>query len=155
MLYKRHGNRNYYFINPNTGQERPLVQNESVGYMIQLRYSPDNKKAVVLWNRTPVCGLWSISLEDSSQVLLHSCREYPIKWSSDGKWIYAYRRYSRKFPDILKMSISSSEVDTLIHLPFENAFFVDMTGDGDKIICAAYETQSDIWLMENFDPEIK
>jgi serine/threonine protein kinase len=154
ILYKRYGNRNYYFINPNTGQERPLVQNDSVGWMHHLCYSPDHKKAAVSWNRKPASGIYLISLEDSSQVLLRSCREHPIKWSLDGNWIYT-RRNDQKFPDILKIPVGGGKVDTLIHLPFENANFVDITGDGDKIICAAYEAQSDIWLMENFDPEIK
>jgi Tol biopolymer transport system component len=57
ILYKRHGNRNYYFINPNTGQERPLVQNESLGWMGQLRYSPDQNKVAVSWNRKPAWGI--------------------------------------------------------------------------------------------------
>ncbi|HEX9973967.1 MAG TPA: hypothetical protein VGD14_17990, partial [bacterium] len=154
ILYKRHGNRNYYFINPLTGQERPLVHNESVGWMIKLRYSPDQKRVAVWWNRKPAYGLWLISLEDASQVLLRSCREFPIKWSLDENWIYSCREYNQKFPDILKIPVQGGEIDTLIHLPFENVLYVDITGDGDKIVCAASETKSDIWLMENFDPEV-
>lgn len=154
ILYKRSGNQNYHFLNPITELERPLVQNDSIGWMIQLRYSPDNKKVVVHWNRKSARGLWLISLEDSSQTLIYPSKVLnPIKWSSNGKWIYAFNAL-QKFPEILKIPVSSGEIDTLIKLPFQNVSYVDMTGDGAEIICTVYETQSDIWLMENFDPEV-
>jgi hypothetical protein len=93
---------------------------------------------------------------DSSQVLLCPIsRLWPIRWSLDGNWIYASNFYYQRFPDISKISVRDGKVDTLLHLPFENVRYVDITGDGDKIVCAIFETQSDIWLMVSFDPEIK
>jgi len=94
ILYQRQGRRNYHFLNPITEQQRPLVLNDSVGWMYQLCYSPDNKKVAVYWDREPAPGLWLISLEDSSQVLLNASSVLrPIKWSADGNYIYA-RKHS-------------------------------------------------------------
>ena len=43
ILYLRPGNRNFNILNPETGEEKPLVQNES-GYLYAPKYSPDGKK---------------------------------------------------------------------------------------------------------------
>jgi len=32
---------------------------------------------------------------------------------------------------------------------------IKMYPDGTEIVCDVNETQSDAWLMENFDPEVK
>jgi len=44
----------------------------------------------------------------------------------------------------------------VVTLPFESKIdFLDMTPDGRRVVCAVRESVSDVWLMENFDPEVK
>ncbi len=72
ILYQTPGNRNFNTLDPETDEEKPLVQNESVGYLFNPKYSPDGKKVAVLWNRPPQDALWVISLIDGSQTFLSS-----------------------------------------------------------------------------------
>jgi Tol biopolymer transport system component len=159
ILYQRPGNRNFHFINPTTGEEKPLVENDSVGWMFYPRYSPDGKKVVVYWNRREAAremvGLWIISLEDSSQVLLCSGGINPIEWSSDGSWVFARNPY-QKSSEILMVPVNGGEAKSFVTLPFENiGRQISMLPNGQEFVCAVSETQSDVWLMENFDPEVE
>ena len=119
---------------------------------------PDGKSVAIRWNRWEqgknLSGLWLISLEDSSQTLLHRGRFHPIEWSADGKWIYAYNPVQKPIK-ILKIPASDGDPKALVTLPFDNVNGISMTPDGRGIVCAVIETQSDVWLMENFDPEVK
>jgi serine/threonine protein kinase len=156
ILYQRPGNRNYHFLNPKTEEEQPLVENDSVGWMFYPKYSPDGKRVAVNWNRkiprSP--GLWIISVEDSSQIFTNSMNFAPIQWSSNGNWIYAWDENAQS-PEILMISASNGEARKFITLPFENIGSIDIYPNGKKIVCTVGETQSDAWLMENFDPEVK
>ena len=55
--------------------------------------------------------------------------------------------------EIFLQSGATGEMKSVATLPFENLSDVDMTPDGKRIICTVDEKQSDVWLMENFDPE--
>jgi hypothetical protein len=52
-------------VDRETGDENPLLQNESARYLFEPRYSADGKK-VAHWNRVPQPGLGVISLIDNS-----------------------------------------------------------------------------------------
>jgi Tol biopolymer transport system component len=161
ILYERPGNRNFYILNSTTEAERPLVPNDSVGWMFCPRYSPDGKSVVVHWNRHDkadknIRGLWLISLEDSSQVRISDGLLLPIEWSADGKWIYAWDQSKRPIK-ILQIPASGGQPKTHATLSFDDIWAdgISVTPDGKRIVCAVVETKSDIWLMENFDPEVK
>jgi len=162
-LYQRPGNRNFHILNPNTKEERPLVANDSVGWMFLPSTAPDGKEVAVLWNRfdkkgNSMRGIWLISLQDSSQVYLRRGYLYPIEWSLSGEWIYAFDN-TEKPAKILRIPARGGELQTLVTLPFGDdavsPYQISMTPDGNRIICAVAETQSDVWVMENFDPEVK
>jgi len=157
ILYPQLQNRNFHFLDPQTEQEKPLVPNDSVGAMFYPRYSPDGNKVAIYWNRAKPAnlqGLWVISLEDSSQTLLARGKCNIIEWSADGKWIYVW--YPEKKPlAILKIPANRGRAQLVVTLPFENIDAVGglaMTPDGKRLVCASVEAQSDVWLMENFDP---
>jgi Tol biopolymer transport system component len=156
ILYQRPGNRNFHFLNPNTEEEWPLVKNDSVGYMFDPRYSPDGKRVAVYWNRKipRKIGIWIISLVDSSQIFIRSQVLDPIEWSSDGNWVYAWDWYAQS-PEILMINASNGKAEKFVTLPFANVGYISMHQNGKKIVCSVPETQSDAWLMENFDPEVK
>lgn len=157
ILYHRPGNRNFHVLNPDTETERPLVENEEVGWMFWPCYAPDGNRIAVSWNRRPELGLWLISLDDSSQVRLCpwlGLFDYPIRWSADGDWIYA-KDWLR--PEILRIPVTGGEPKKFLTLPFEDIDDggIAMTPDGKNIVCTVSESLSDIWLMENFDPEVR
>jgi Tol biopolymer transport system component len=76
IFYQKPGNRTFNILDPDTGEEKPLIRNESVGWLFNPQYSSDGSKVAVLWNRPlphssgPVHGLWVISLIDGSETLL-------------------------------------------------------------------------------------
>jgi Tol biopolymer transport system component len=166
LLYQRPEYRNFHMLNPETEEERPLVRNDSVGWMYWPHYSPDGKKVAVAWNRLPSPAtelaepaLWMISLEDASQFFLYKGNYWPIGWSSDGKWIHAIELGKS---EIIKIPMEGGEAKTVITLPFAGELFslsfapyISMTVDGKRFVCTVYETQSDVWVVENFDPEVE
>ena len=154
IIYARPDYQNFQILNPITQEEKELIPNESGSIQSAARVSYDGKQvAVILWKRNG--SLWLISLTDSSQTLLNSSSSSePATWSRDGKWIYGVDPGEKPFP-IYKISVGGSKDYRLLELPFDriNPDQVSMTSDGKRIVCAAIEEQSDVWMMENFDPE--
>ncbi|MFZ5519293.1 MAG: protein kinase domain-containing protein [Candidatus Zhuqueibacterota bacterium] len=165
ILYQLPGNRNFQILNPQTTEERALVANDSVGWMFNPCFSPDGKSVAVMWNRrepgkpargpTSAGGIWLISLEDSALTFLLKGDFYPIGWSPDGKGIYAWNP-NKKPMEILIVPVNGGKPEAIITLPFENFIMngISVTPDGNKIVCAVFEKRSDVWLMENFDPDV-
>ena len=157
-LYQQPGNRNFHLLNPETQEERPLVGNDSVGWMFSARYAPDGNTVAVFWNRRPkesAVGIWTISLEDASQSQVQRLgtdeMTFLMRWSSDGEWIYA--RIEKK---VTMIPVRGGDMRTAVTLPFEGIVSpCDVTPDGKRVVCSVLETQSDVWLMENFDPAVQ
>jgi hypothetical protein len=76
-------------VDPATGQARPLVGNEKVGWLFSPRVGPAGDLVAVYWNRAPRRGVWLISLRDSSQTLLKEGRLEPVGWTADGTAVLA------------------------------------------------------------------
>jgi serine/threonine protein kinase/Tol biopolymer transport system component len=161
ILYYRPSWRNFHFLNPQTEKERPLVSNDSVGWLFNPCYSPDKQKVAVWWNRREkgkrTSGLWVISLIDSSQVRLSPKMLWPVGWSSDGMWIYAvvYTQPNK----IIKVHADKGIEEEVYSLPgkiFRNYMVqTDLSTDANIIVDPEVTRQSDIWLMKNFDPEVE
>ena len=157
IFYNKPGNRNFYIFNPVTLGNKLLVSNDSVGWVFQPRLSPDNLNIAVLWNRKIERGLWVISRKDSSQKLILKGDIYPLKWSVDSKWIYAINTDETP-PDILKISSSTRYTKLIYTLPpgkITGSLDIDITPDGKIIVCDQAETNSDVWMIENFDPDVE
>jgi serine/threonine protein kinase/tetratricopeptide (TPR) repeat protein len=159
ILYQRPGNRNFHRLDPRTEKEQPLVENESLGWMFSPRYSPDGKTVAIYRNMEldeSLSGLWTLSLEDSSQEFLQKGRLYPIQWSDDGKWIYALDIETTPYR-VLMVPAEGGETKAFYTLPvdqIDNEFSgITLTPDGKRLVYAAVESKSDVWVMEHFDPE--
>jgi len=152
ILYQKPGNQNFNILDPETGEEKPLVQNESIGWLFSPKYSPDGKKVAVLWNRLQR-GLWVISLIDNSQTFLSGSRYYdPAGWSPDGSSIYAYDRFGgNKMLSIPVGPTGRGASHTVFAIP-EDIADASVSADGKKFVFSAAETKSDVWVVDNFDP---
>ena len=151
ILYQKPGNQNFIIVDPETGEEKPLVSDESVGWIFKPRYSPDGKKVAAFWNRDPHRGLWVISLADNSATPFEEV-VYPAGWSPDGKLIYVY--LDPPGPSILSIPAGGGGPATVATFPGDIAQAV-VSEDGRKFVCNVLETKSDVWLLENFDPSRK
>lgn len=108
-------------------------------------------------------GIWVISLKDNSRRFLHKRNLIvPIGWSPDGQWIYALEHeYSENKANIVMINDARGQAKKLVTLPFPpHALNLDtswggMTPDEKQFICPVFDKRSDVWLLENFDPEVK
>jgi Tol biopolymer transport system component len=159
ILYQRPGNRNFYILDPATGMEAPLVQNDKVGWIFYPVYSPNGLEVAAFWNRPPNFGIYIIPLEGSVPYEQRSRqlsveRESPIGWSSDGKQVYAVEW--GKEDTILAIPAEKGDSRTILTLPVpadRNVYAAAITSDGGRVAYTVWESQSDVWMIENFDPE--
>jgi Tol biopolymer transport system component len=141
------------------GVSRPLVTNASVGvYMNLPRTSPDGRWVAVLWWRDDFfeySGLWRLSLTDSTQVLVRAntrtTRYEPDGWTADGSSIY-----TKVGNDILFIPMDGGEPEIALTLPEEPDYACDPLVEGSETswICWEGLSESDAWLIENFDPHV-
>jgi serine/threonine protein kinase/Tol biopolymer transport system component len=155
LLYERPGNRNFSVLTPGSGVERPLVANDSLGWMFSPAWSPDGKRVAVYWNRQGAPGLWVVSIEDTVQTRLLASRDaWPKRWSDDGSSVLAMTRSSQ----VLRVGYPRADTTTALRIPLESDLSLmgtDFTSDLRRCVYAAGQSRSDIWLLENFDPEVR
>ena len=162
IFYHKQGNRNFYISNFYTRESKLLVSNDSVGWMFNPRLSPDSLKIAIFWNRSRDIineisyGVWVISPRDSSQKLLLKGSIFPVEWSEDGKWIYAINSLKTP-PEILMVSANTGITKLIYTLPTDQIKYydTDISQDGKTIVSAIRETNSDVWMIENFDPDVE
>jgi Tol biopolymer transport system component len=152
ILYQRPGNRNFHSIDPVTEAERPLLADDSMGWIFEPVYAPDGRHVAVRWNRVGSPGVWIVSTADSSKALLRKGRWFPIVWSYSGDMVYVWTPFNAT---IFRFSIATAESTRVVTLPFDEVQGVNMSSDGRLLVCTVPERQSDVWLVQNFDPEMK
>jgi Tol biopolymer transport system component len=162
ILYQRQGNRNFHILNPETEEEIPLIKDDSVGWAPLQKCSPDGNRIALNWNRNGFDkdGIWVISLGDSSQKLLKQGLFRHIDWSEDGRWVHAVEYDSLKYKpgkeDYIKIELESGQVTELPVIAFKiNGESYYKTINERPEIFIHSKTISDIWMIENFDPDIK
>jgi len=161
ILYRSSKNKNLRFIDPATEEETPLFKTNPVGNVLWPEYSADGKKVAVLWykesGKDP--AIWIISPDDSSAVLLRKGGAIPTGWSADGKWVYASEMVRGRF-DVIAISSENGQSKPWLSVPLSlemgmAAYPGRSTDGGTHFVFSAMKSQSDIWMVENFDPEIK
>ena len=153
LLYQLPGNKNFGVLDTQSRSERPLVANDSIGWMFSPAVSPDGKHVAVYWNRLDrKRGVWVISLEDGTQKLVKGFDNFvdslrPIRWSEDGRWIYAtYINYTPQ--EIVRVSLDGIEQHVIATIPGSENANVDISSNGKHIVASLPEEFSDIWVME-------
>jgi Tol biopolymer transport system component/predicted Ser/Thr protein kinase len=164
VLYHASTTREIFVLDPHTGKTRPLVDDGSSGGLINPRYSPDGRSLAVYWrgdgaavleNRADSgkAGIWTISLQESTRAFVTPGFSIsPIGWTSDGRYIY-FLVWGHNV--ICRVPETGGVVDTIATLPFKNVDWVEMSPDGSQFICQLLESKSDVWVVENFDPDLR
>ncbi len=159
ILYPISEGRNLSILYPDSEDETALAEEDLDIRMHFPEYSPDGKRVAVYGARNSNFGLWIISFEDYSHVFLRKGRLIPLRWSSDGKWIYVSEQMQGAIK-ILKVALENGETQTVFALPFTlekgNPYYhqVTMTPDARHFVIPTTKSQSDIWMVENFDSNI-
>jgi serine/threonine-protein kinase len=151
ILYSAPGNRNFHLLDPQTETEKPLVANDSVGWMFNPHYTPNGEQVAVGWNRRGR-GTYVISLEDASQAHVHA-GGWPKGWTADGSSVYVQEHGS---DDIFLVPASGGEASVVATVPFEDASCLPVDRpDGLALLCNVGVSVSDAWMIENFDPAVR
>jgi tetratricopeptide (TPR) repeat protein len=66
--------------------------------------------------------------------------------------IYFYNPFKRPI-EILQMPVTGGSPANILTLPNKNYGNITLSPDRTFLLCVAVENKSDVWLMENFDPE--
>ena len=146
ILYQRPGHRNLAILDPDTGEEKLLVRNESVGWLFYPSYSPDGKKVAVRWTRPPQSGVWVISLVDNSQTPLYPSECWPAGWSRDGRSVYIFCG-----DKMMVVSAEGGSPQALLAAPGD-IDWATVSPDGKEFVLSIPEERSDVWIVDNFDP---
>jgi len=157
ILYQTPGNQNYRFLDPTSGSEQILLEGESEGWPFTPRFSPDGEFVALSWNHGGAQRLWVVSLRDGSRRLLYEPEFLePLGWSPDSKWVYAVTSPIRS-PRILRVPVSGGEAEAVLTLPFARLASDGHTTspDGTFAVLAVSDVQSEVWMVEDFDPDLE
>jgi hypothetical protein len=155
ILAQDPGNRNFYKLDPKAGTVGKLIADDSLGWIFSPTPSVRGEIATD-WNRHEDSedGLWLISIDGSHQVGLTRLpvKDYgwPLNWSADGMQLYW-----RNSGYLLRSSRDGTVTDTLLHLGPDSLASIAITPDAKYIFAVLSESKKDVWLIENFDPEVK
>jgi Tol biopolymer transport system component/predicted Ser/Thr protein kinase len=149
------GNRNYALIDPMTGARKPLLADDSSGWVLGLAWNRDGHTAAIHWYRKPDVplaglGLWTVSL-DGSLRHVENGPFIPVSWSSDGRWIYSVRSERTRRREIRRTEIATGIGRTWLTTPLDKPVtWCDLSQDSRRVACTA-GAQSDVWVIEDFD----
>jgi Tol biopolymer transport system component len=161
ILYQVAGNKNFHALNPTTGEEMPLIIDETVSSVHTAHISPDGKKVAAYVERIgQPSGVSIFDLEDGSLTDLYEGVFDPIGWTPDSEWIYV-SDYKAIDVRVLKISLKDGKPEIIFSLspsPLRGKptpFQVRMSSDAKYFVFPANKSQSDVWMIENFDPDIE
>jgi serine/threonine protein kinase/Tol biopolymer transport system component len=181
LIYRLPGNRNYEILDINTGITKKLFENDSLGWAFFIRVSPDDKTLALYWNRIfesdsvkayynsvlPIpdslailkqrCdaqGIWLIARETGVKTPLYWTNEgtVVIGWSDDGQWLYF--RFVGK-TDIYRININNRNIENVLKLAYTPGWDTEITPDKKGFIYNTSQSLRDVWMIENFDPDVK
>jgi len=107
-------------------------------------------------------GLWVLSVTDGKLIQLIDSIFWPIAWSEGDRWIYALGAYNQEWNEntnatIFRIDPQDGHFESHAVLPFQtrDSSQLTITPDGRTIVVLRTDRTTDIWLVEDFDPEIE
>jgi Tol biopolymer transport system component len=155
LAYATFDRRNFYLIDPETGEEQPLALHPEVGNLFSPRFSPDGAVAAVYWNRQSptaapsIPGLWTIDLRDGRETFL-AANLSPLGWSPDGGAIYCMRR-PYEGPEIVRVDAVTGVERVLVKFGAGSISSGSVSRDGRFLMVTITENTSDAWMIRNID----
>ena len=150
--------RNYRIRDLANGREELLVKNPEVGFVFQPHFSPRGDQVAVTWNRAEgnqayKQGLWLLSWPAREARLL-APNLWPIGWSGNGDWIYAYEVSTSA---VVRVSFHTSKIEPVGTFPQGTLGIsgCSLAPDRQSIVCALSERFADAWIVDYFDPDVQ
>lgn len=156
---------NHSLLDPITGTVEQLMPNDVNGYVSSAHYSPDGSR--VAFTTTEYEGEWHVRGRSVRSLVIYTLDDHDrpwatlsdwetdiIGWSQDGEWLYLSTDDSST-TSISRMHIIDGTVVPVLSLPWPNVWDIAMAPNCSTFVCVRGDQQSDIWLVENFDPDTK
>ena len=144
---------NYRIRDLATGSEELLADERSGGWIFVPRFSPRGDQIVVYWNRRrqeEPDGLWVLTWPQRRERFLLE-NAFPLGWSADGAWVYTY---GSRADAILAVSTRTGETKTVATIQQGTIVGGNVRPNGGHAVINVGERKGDVWLIENFDPQI-
>ena len=132
------------------------MKNSEVGWVFEPAFSPQGDQVAVYWNRTDGPqrrrGLWVLSWPAREERFI-APNLRPVGWSENGDWIYALEDSKS---EIVKVSPLTAKIEPVGSFPRGQLFggSCSLTPDRQATICSLYESVSDAWIVDHFDPDV-
>jgi len=154
ILYQEPGHQNLRVLDPATAEDRPLLSSDTLGWFYDLRSSPDGGRVALRVSRG---ALWIVSLDGSRQVT-QDAPLAPVGWKAAGDAVYAMSTSWRQevAQEILLVPLAGGRPTRYAVLPFEvHPQHVSVSPDGRRIVAAVFNSYTDAWAVEGFDPGLR
>jgi Tol biopolymer transport system component len=135
-------------LDPLSGAERPLLDDESVGWLFGPRSSPDGSTVAVFWNRRGGSGVWLFpwTTPGAARLALEALA-WPLRWSADGQTLFLYRHAPAS--EILALPTRGGSPKLLRSLAGQRVALVPaVTPDGRRVVYSAHAIHSDVWMVD-------
>ncbi|MGZ5384243.1 MAG: protein kinase domain-containing protein [Acidimicrobiia bacterium] len=154
LLYAPENPRRYLLVDLASNRETVLVPPDSAGWLYAPLFSPNGAELVVVRSDGKVRGtLWRVELAKGQWTQFKGMAGFvrPVLWSEDG-WIYVLSGR-----DIRRLRPDGGAAEYYATLPIECGFsdLPSMSRDARRLVCTVVQTNPDIWMATNFDPEVR
>jgi Tol biopolymer transport system component len=158
ILYQREGHRDFGVLHPETGQERPLLSNDTMGFVFSAQYLPDGDR-VGLWWSLPSPGrssVWVVGLRSSYRRLASTSQgqDWPFAWAPDGRSFYTTSRLGTE-PAIRVIPLDGGPPRVIASLPLRSTCALVRSSGAPSFICMVPDNFADVWIIDHFDPDIR
>ena len=149
-------------LDPVSEEEVSFPEEDWEGPLSNGQLSPDGKSiaARMSFRQDPKRREYSshlivASLKTGARRAVNEKRGFLIGWTADGSGIYFLDYSSEERPVIILIPAAGGKPKLVARLPFarDEVGICAAIPDGSAFICDVRKSQSDIWLLENFDAE--
>jgi Tol biopolymer transport system component len=157
IIFAGPDNHRLYALDPLSGETRVLLEDKGMVSIDSPVWSPDGTEVAARifhgWD-DPLTGIWLISNKDSRRQLSKGWDLIPVVWSEGGNRIYALKAGTGI---VHTVNVGTGIVREHTRLPFESPDFkmLTMSADGKIFLYNHLDIRRDLWLVEDYDPELE
>ncbi len=163
ILYLRSSNCG--LLDPDSGTQEQLLRDDINGYVTSPSYSQDGRKVAL--TATKYEGDWHLRGRTKKELAIYSVDDHSmlwsipldpgtglLGWSYDGIWLYLATLDVEKTA-ISRRRIADGRTEIVYSLPWSDVWGMAMGSNCSTFVCVRGKRQSDIWLIESFDPDVR
>lgn len=161
LIFELTDNKNMSVYNTETEESRLLLEDVPNAWLFKPVLSPGGEWLALRWNNIyDGRGLWIFSMTDTTKIFILKGWVEPLDWSENEDSIYyaiTSDMSSADYKYICRINVQDRSIDTLFTIPFDNvsAASISISPDRKQFVANVSTDQKDLWLLENFDPDVK